>query len=58
MKENKEVTKAVESLTAIKSIKGVAMAEFGSPTTNPWTDAYRAKDKKMDYADSFIEPSL
>jgi hypothetical protein len=54
MKENKEVTKAVESLTAIKSIKGVAMAEFGSPTTNPWTDAYRAKDKKMDY-DEFVK---
>lgn len=52
-KKKNEILQAVESITA-KPIKGVAMAEFGSPTTNPWTDAFRAKDKKMDY-DEFVK---
>jgi hypothetical protein len=50
---DKNMLKAVESLTA-KKVKGVAFAEFGSPTTNPWTDPLKAKDKKVDY-DEFVK---
>lgn len=39
----------VESLAGKKKIKGGAWAEFGSPITNPWTDALKAKDKKFDH---------
>lgn len=37
-----------------RKVKGVAMAEFGSTTTNPWTDPLKAKDKKVDY-DEFVK---
>jgi hypothetical protein len=52
-KKNK-VIEAVESLTDNSKLKGVAFAEFGSPTTNPWTDPLKAKDKKFDY-DEFVK---
>jgi hypothetical protein len=54
--KNQEIIEGVTQLAQIghTSIKGVAMAEFGSPTTNPWTDPRRAKDKKVDF-DSFVE---
>lgn len=48
MTDNKEMLKVVESLATGKS-KGIAFAEFGSPTTNPWTDPLKAKDKKFEY---------
>lgn len=58
MKENKnEIIETVESLTENK-IKGIAFAEFGSTTTNPWTDALKAKDKKFDYEEFVKTNSL
>lgn len=54
MEDKKNVLKAVESITGSNKIKGVAFAEFGSTTTNPWTDPLKAKDKKLDY-DAFVK---
>jgi len=48
MAQTQEVLNAVQSLTATR-IKGVAYAEFGSPTTNPWTDPFKSKDKIIDF---------
>src|SRR5689334_3755846 len=54
MKEEKEqIISTVEKLTE-KKAAGVALAEFGATTTNPWTDPLKAKDKKVDY-DEFVK---
>jgi hypothetical protein len=45
--EVKEISSIVESIAG-KRVGGIAFAEFGSTTTNPWTDALKAKDKKFD----------
>lgn len=47
MNDKKEILGVVDSLVG-KKTKGIAFAEFGSTTTNPWTDALKAKDKKYD----------
>jgi mRNA-degrading endonuclease RelE of RelBE toxin-antitoxin system len=52
--KKQEILKTVESLTGSSKTKGIAFAEFGSPTTNPWTDPLRAKDKKVDY-DEYVK---
>jgi hypothetical protein len=49
-----EMISTVQQLVGGNRVKGFAMAEFGSPTTNPWTDPYKAKDKKVDY-DEFVK---
>lgn len=49
MEEEKDkIISTVESLSN-KRIGGIALAEFGTTTTNPWTDALKAKDKKFGY---------
>jgi hypothetical protein len=49
MTEKKDkIISEVQALTN-KKVGGVAFAEFGSTTTNPWTDALKAKDKKFDF---------
>lgn len=50
MNEQVDIKSQVAGLVAATSqkSKGIALAEFGSPTTNPWTDALKAKDKKFD----------
>lgn len=58
-KINKENPTQDEFLTAVegfvqRGIKGVALAEFGSPTTNPWTDARKSMNKPFDY-DEFVK---
>ena len=52
-KQKNEIISKVESLTR-KNVGGVAYAEFGSTTTNPWTDALKAKDKVFD-RDEFVK---
>lgn len=47
-KKSQTIIEAVESLTGSKKVKGAIWAEFSSPTTNPWTDALKSKDKKFD----------
>lgn len=54
MTEQNEMLGTVQQLVGGNRVKGVAFAEFGSPTTNPWTDPYKAKDKKVDY-DEFVK---
>jgi hypothetical protein len=49
MELKKESKELLDTVTSLNKVGGVAMAEFGSTTTNPWTDALRAKDKKFDY---------
>lgn len=45
---SENILSTVEQLVAPK-VHGFAVAEFSTPTTNPWTDALKAKDKKFDY---------
>ena len=52
--KTQETAEGIEILETVKALsygrtKGIAFAEFGSPTTNPWTDALKSKDKKFDY---------
>lgn len=52
-KETNEIQSAIERLATLKHV-GVAFAEFGSTTTNPWTDALKSKDKKFDF-DEYVQ---
>lgn len=54
IKESANIEKTIEMLAVPNKAVGVAFAEFGSTTTNPWTDALKAKDKKFDY-DEFVQ---
>lgn len=47
------IEQAVTTLATPKHT-GFAYAEFGTTTTNPWTDALKAKDKKFDYDEYVI----
>jgi len=49
----KAILDSVSQLTLPK-VAGVAMAEFGKTTTNPWTDALKSMNKPYDY-DKFVE---
>lgn len=53
-----EILEVAKAFDTQQNIGGIAFAEFGSPTTNPWTDAQKAKDKKYTHEEYLKTLSL
>lgn len=52
--EQQQIQDVAEALSRKPTIAGFALADFGTTTTNPWTDARKAKDRKVTF-DTFVE---